>query len=144
MLQDSTLHGFAVDSLHECLVTTLFTNDMTVYLLDNDTFDTLQTILQHWYCTTGTKFNVQKTVLIPIGAKPYHDAIILTCQLHTDQPAIPAGVHIAAEGNPVHALGAFIGNGVLETTVWTPTLEAIDATLSQWNKSHPPMKAATS
>jgi hypothetical protein len=50
---------------------------------------------------------------------------------------IPPNVHIAKEGEPVRALGAFIGNGVDDDSVWTPTLDKIEEVLKRWAKSHP-------
>jgi hypothetical protein len=54
-----------------------------------------------------------------------------------NQTPIPTGVHIASDGEPICALGAYVGNGVDNIAVWTPTIEKVDAALQQWGKSHP-------
>jgi len=37
----------------------------------------------------------------------------------------------------VRVLGAYVGNNLSQTSVWTPTLEKIDAKLKRWKRSHP-------
>ena len=71
MLRDSTLKGLEIPGDTECLITTLFADDTTVYLSEEDKFDDLQQILQKWCHVSGAKFNVKKTVVIPAGTPEY-------------------------------------------------------------------------
>ncbi|KNZ71277.1 hypothetical protein J132_00082, partial [Termitomyces sp. J132] len=49
-------------------------------------------------------------------------------------------IKIAGDGEAMHLLGAFIGNRVENTSVWTPTLEAITRELKRWGLGKPTMK----
>ncbi|KAI0685470.1 hypothetical protein C8T65DRAFT_546944, partial [Cerioporus squamosus] len=46
----------------------------------------------------------------------------------------PAHVNIAGDGEPVRILGAFIGNGVEQCEVWTPTLAKLEGVLDRWKQ----------
>ena len=137
MLRSSRLKGLQIPGDTERLITTLFADDTTVFLSEDDDFETLQAILNKWCRASGAKFNVKKTVIIPLGTPEYRESLINTRQLKQGQTPIPMDVKIAAEGMPVRVLGAYIGNGIEQMAVWTPTLEKIDAKLKQWSKNHP-------
>ncbi|EPS99148.1 hypothetical protein FOMPIDRAFT_1101198, partial [Fomitopsis schrenkii] len=51
----------------------------------------------------------------------------------------PDNVHIAADGEAVRILGAWIGNGVEQVAVWAPALKKIRDFLKRWGKCHPSM-----
>ncbi|KAF5381553.1 hypothetical protein D9615_005523 [Tricholomella constricta] len=57
-----------------------------------------------------------------------------------DSTEIPAGIHIANDGEPTRVLGAFVGNHVDQLDVWTPTIEKITKDLEIWNKGYPTLK----
>ena len=136
MLRDSTLRGLEIPGDMERLITTLFANDTTVYLSEEDKFDDLQQILQKWCYVSGAKFNVKKTVVIPVGTPEYRESVISSRQLQENQNPIPNDVKIATDGTPVRVLGAFVGNKVNQLAVWTPTLEKIDRKLERWSRNH--------
>lgn len=132
MIRKSTLEGFTIQDNLERLITTLFADDTTVYLSEGDDFRTLQEILDKWCLASGAKFNVAKTEIIPIGTKTYRD------RFRRNQPdGLPPGAKIAHEGEPVRALGAFVGNGIDNLSVWTPTLETTESKTEYWIKSNP-------
>lgn len=137
MLRDSTLKGLEIPGDTERLITTLFADDTTVYLSEEDKFDDLQQILQKWCHVSGAKFNVKKTVVIPAGTPEYRESVISSRQLQENQNPIPDDVQIATDGTPVQVLGAYVGNNVNQLAVWTPTLEKIDHKLERWSRSHP-------
>ena len=137
MLRDSHLKGLQVAEDTERLISTLFADDTTVFLSEDDDFKDLQAILNKWCRVSGAKFNVKKTVIIPVGSPEYRQSVINTRKLKEDQALIPRDINIAADGTPTRVLGAFIGNKVKQLAVWTPTLEKIDFKLKKWSKSHP-------
>ncbi|KAF9018854.1 hypothetical protein BDZ89DRAFT_918478, partial [Hymenopellis radicata] len=68
MLRDSNLEGYRVQGILDRIITTLFAADTTVFLSKNDKFSDLKKILDTWYAASGAKFNIKKTVIIPIGS----------------------------------------------------------------------------
>ena len=64
-------------------------------------------ILETWCLASGAKFNIQKTILIPIGTPAHRHSILHTRRLHPSHNPIPPNIKIATDGEPVHALGAF-------------------------------------
>ena len=137
MLRSSDLQGLRIEGDVERLITTLFADDTTVYLSENDNFGKLQEILQKWCRASGANFNVKKTVILPAGTPEYRNTVCETRKLNQEHTPIPGEIKIAKDGTPVRVLGAYVGNNVDQTAVWTPTLEKISARLQQWAKSHP-------
>ena len=137
MLQESNLSGFSINGEVDRLITTLFADDTTVYLSEGDSFTELQDILKKWCKVSGAKFNVNKTVIIPVGPQAYQQKVLTTRKINENQPPIPPEMQIAADGTPVRVLGAYVGNSVNQNAIWTPTLEKIDAKLKRWARSHP-------
>ncbi|KAJ2924914.1 hypothetical protein H1R20_g12191, partial [Candolleomyces eurysporus] len=141
MLRNSDLEGFKVNDEIERIITTLFADDTTVYLSKNDSFQALERILQKWCSASGAKFNVEKTEIIPVGnpefrAKINHDRTIPNGRNET----IPTRIKIAKDGEPVRALGAFVGNNVDNANVWAPTIETLKNKVNYWLKSNPSLE----
>ncbi|KAF5367782.1 hypothetical protein D9615_010499 [Tricholomella constricta] len=107
MLRDSDLEGFRIKDERERLIATLFADDTTVYMSENDDFPKLQSILDKWCQVSGAKFNVPKTTIIPVGNKDYREGVITNRRLSRNTAMIPGGIHIAEEGDPTRVLGAF-------------------------------------
>ena len=137
MLCNSTLSGFTIKGEVERLITTLFADDTTVYLSEDDSFHDLQEILQTWCRVSGAKFNVNKTIIIPVGTHTYRQEVLASRRMNQVQLTIPDEIKIATDGTPVRVLGAYVGNNVTQTAVWTPVLEKIDVKLKRWARSHP-------
>ena len=97
-LRQSTLEGMEIPGAAERLITTLFADDTTVYLSENDSYNELLAILQEWCCGSTAKFNEEKSELIPIGTKAHRERVIATRQLGEDQLPIPVHVKIAKDG----------------------------------------------
>ncbi|KAF5388106.1 hypothetical protein D9615_000030 [Tricholomella constricta] len=76
-------------------------------------------------------------MIIPIGSAEFRRNMIESRQLNPTENRIPDNVRIAPDGEPVRILGCYVGNGVEEASIWTPTLEKIHETMSFWDKSHP-------
>ncbi|TFK20862.1 hypothetical protein FA15DRAFT_682345 [Coprinopsis marcescibilis] len=113
----------------ERLITTLFADNTTVYQDKNNSFHDLMNILQAWCEASGAKFNVSKTEIVPVGMEPH-------CRL-VEHIEVPEDIHITANGKPVRALGAYIGNQVEDVAIWLPTLEKIEKNLERWARSRP-------
>ncbi|KAF5341067.1 hypothetical protein D9611_005971 [Ephemerocybe angulata] len=118
----------------------MFADDTTVFLSEEDDFHTLQSILERWCLASGAKFNVEKTEIVPIGNRQYRDELRATRGAANGRDGIPPEINIAREREPVRALGAFVGNGVEDVSVWTPTIEAVDAALKRWKKTSPTLE----
>ena len=137
LLRGSQLQGFKTEGYTDRLITTLFADDTTVYLSQQDDFADLQEILNKWCHVSGAKFNVQKTIIIPVGTPEYRRNVCQSRQINEGHQQVPNNIQIAKDGTPVRVLGAFIGNGLNEVSIWTSTLEKIDSHLKQWNRNHP-------
>ncbi|KAF5373348.1 hypothetical protein D9615_007464 [Tricholomella constricta] len=140
MLRNSNLEGFQIKDERERLIATLFTDDTTVFLSQNDNFCSLQTILNKWCYVSGAKFNIPKTTIILVGKEEYRKSVHDNRKLKPTAVEIPQGIHIASDGEPTKVLGAFVGNKVDQLDVWTPTMEKITIDLGMWNKGHPTLK----
>ncbi|KAJ7655667.1 hypothetical protein DFH06DRAFT_992441, partial [Mycena polygramma] len=86
-------------------------------------------------------FNIAKTEMIPIGKIDHRDRVRATRFINGLQGTpIPEHIKIAAEGEPIRTLGAWVGNGVEQVETWSRTLEKIDAALDRWELGHPSME----
>jgi len=137
MLCSSNLSGFQVEGVAERLITILFADDTTVYLSQADSFQDLNVILNRWCRSSGAKFNVQKTIIVPVGTQTYREEVVSSHKISPNQESIPLDITIAPDGQAVRALGAFVGNKIKNASIWTPILERIERLLAQWNKSKP-------
>lgn len=63
----ANIGGIPIPGKQDTLKVKLFTDNTTVYLSNNDKFEDLQHILTEWCCMSGTKFNIEKTEIIPLG-----------------------------------------------------------------------------
>jgi hypothetical protein len=137
MLRGSHLAGIRVNRCEDRMLTSLFTDDTSVVLGPNDKYEDLEKILVTWTKASRGKFNLPKTVIIPIGPPEYRKRVRDTHLLGEGHEIIPDGVHIAEEGEPVRLLGAWIGNGVNSADPWGPVLEKVEKNLNRWAKGHP-------
>ncbi|KAF5340698.1 hypothetical protein D9611_007414 [Ephemerocybe angulata] len=142
LLRKSNLRGFNTPEQTERLIVTLFADDTTVFLSAEDNFLDLQRILDKWCSASGAKFNVDKTETIPIGTPQYRDRVLRTRMTRTNSEAsrIPPNIRIAKEGEAIRALGAFVGNGVDDISIWNPTIEIMKDKAENWQKSHPSLE----
>ncbi|PPQ71789.1 hypothetical protein CVT25_005500 [Psilocybe cyanescens] len=137
MLRASPLNGFQIPGELERLLTTLFADDTTVFLAEGDDLTLLHNLLQQWCRSSGAKFNVSKTVIIPVGTEEYRSQVVETRKIRPDREPIPHPITVAEDGCAVRVLGAFVGNRIDQTGVWGPTIEKLNARLKQWDRGHP-------
>src|SRR5260370_21232205 len=62
----------------------LFADDATVFLSEHDNTKTLFELLDKWYLTSGTRFNKDKTIIIPTRHLEYRWQVIETHSLSSD------------------------------------------------------------
>ncbi|TFY52956.1 hypothetical protein EVJ58_g9721 [Rhodofomes roseus] len=138
-LRRSTLKGFRIPGMAERLIATLFADDTSTFLAATDTWSGLWLILNGWCEASGARFNGTKTEIVPIGSRGYRDEVRRNRKINPNDPddLIPQSAHIAEEGEPVRILGAWIGNGVDQVAVWTPTLQKINLFLERWGRCRP-------
>jgi len=95
--------------MNKVLKASLFADDTTVYLSQEDSFQELQAMLNMWCRASGAKFNIAKTEIIPIGTPQHWRNMCETRRLSPNQPPIPGDIHIVKDGEPTRILGAWIG-----------------------------------
>lgn len=131
MLRSSNLKGIELEEIAERLITTLFADDTTVYLSEEDSFQDLQEILKEWCSASDASFNIPKTVIVPVETEEHRNDILTTWRTKNASQAISSEIKIARDGEATRLLGAFIGNKVDNVSVWMPTIEAISKDLKK-------------
>ncbi|KAF5320474.1 hypothetical protein D9611_010696 [Ephemerocybe angulata] len=140
MLRSSDLRGLHFPCLSKRLLTCLFADDTTVFLSDSDDLVYLQSLLDTWCIVSGTKFNISKTVIIPVGAPEYREWVRTHRRLKPGGIPIPPDMHIAQKGEPVRILGAYYGDSISIDDVWKPIVEKVRCTLARWDRSRPTIR----
>lgn len=143
MIRKSQITGFKIPRCDEVLKAVLFADDTTVYLSRRDDFKDLQAVLDTWCSAAKARFNISKTEVIPIGTKTFRKEMAETYQATGTWMNYPKGVHFAQEGEAIRILGAFFGNGIVRTDVWTLVLNKIVAmrkplmqVIARWKEGH--------
>ncbi|EIN12478.1 hypothetical protein PUNSTDRAFT_60471, partial [Punctularia strigosozonata HHB-11173 SS5] len=141
MRADPRLRGFKAPGETERILIALFADDTTVYLSENDKYCDLLDVLERWCKASRARFNKNKTEIIPIGTKEYRDMVRRTRSLDGTGADIPEDVEILNDGQATRLLGAWVGNGIDQATVWTDTVRKIDKELRRWRAAKPTMHA---
>ncbi|KNZ79497.1 hypothetical protein J132_09581 [Termitomyces sp. J132] len=136
MIRDSDLKGFKIKEDIECLIVKIFADDMTIYLSEEDNLKDLQLLLNDW-CATSGKFNTPKTKIVPVGDKEFRDRLNATRKMADLAMPIPDNIEITPDGEAMQLLGAFIGNQIMNLSIWAPMIEQIASNLKKWSKGHP-------
>ncbi|KAI9056416.1 hypothetical protein FKP32DRAFT_1549724, partial [Trametes sanguinea] len=71
MIRKSNIKGMNIPNLREALKATLFADDTTAFLCEDDDFQDLQKILDTWCGAAKARFNIKKTEVIPIGTEEF-------------------------------------------------------------------------
>ncbi|KAF8224138.1 hypothetical protein L208DRAFT_1313025, partial [Tricholoma matsutake] len=121
------------------LIATLFTNDTTTFLTEEDSLTDLVQILDQWCLATGAQFNTSKTQILPMGSKAFREKFIQERHAKNTHEKIPERVHITKDRESIWILGAWLGNDAPATTPWSPITEKIDSALKRWDKANPSM-----
>lgn len=132
MIRDSDIVGFQIPGTMEKLKATLFADDTTVYLSEDDDFGVLQGILDKWCLAAKARFNIKKTEVIPIGTPEYRKNMVDTYRVTGQWRNYPQNVRMASDGNVVRMLGAFMGNDAEAASVWSTTLAKVALAIERW------------
>ena len=136
-IRDSSLKGLEIPGLEERLITSLFADDTTVFLSEDDEFKDLQRILNKWCIAAGAKFNIAKTQILPLGGEQFRLKMNMERRGKPDHEQIPNDVHIAMDNDSIWILGAWYGYDTPGTAAWNSQLTKIDCLLELWNKANP-------
>ncbi|EJD34546.1 hypothetical protein AURDEDRAFT_47499, partial [Auricularia subglabra TFB-10046 SS5] len=137
LLRASPLRGFHFEGMAEKLIASLYADDTTVYLSENDDYGTLLNILDTWCKASGAKFNSGKTEIIPLGSARFRESLITTRCLNPACEPIPQGIRIARDGETTRILGAWPGNKVKEANAWSTVLDKTRDALERWGNLKP-------
>ncbi|KIM64466.1 hypothetical protein SCLCIDRAFT_114936, partial [Scleroderma citrinum Foug A] len=135
------LQGYRIPGVTQKIIVSLYADDMTIYLSKTDSYIELLKILTKWCTASGTKFNIEKTEVIPTRTKPHRQCVITTRCINPSDPPLPQEVRITEDENAVRNLGAWIGNEAKEVTPWELILDKVRTTLQRWNRGHPTLDA---
>ncbi len=143
MIRNSAIEGYKIPRCEEILKAVLFADDTTIYLSEDDDFQTLQDVLDVWCSAAKARFDIGKTEIIPIGDPTFRREMAETYRTTGTWKNYPRGVHVAQEGEAVRILGAFFGNEINQIDVWSLVLTKIVAmrkplmqVISHWQEGH--------
>ena len=94
-IRASNIRGIDVQKLNKQVKVSLFADDTTVVLTEHDSFTELINLLDKWCEVSGTKFNIEKTEIIPIGTPEYRNKVRETRKINNTEQPIPELIHIA-------------------------------------------------
>ncbi|KAH9856442.1 hypothetical protein C2E23DRAFT_711011, partial [Lenzites betulinus] len=134
MIRASGIKGMEIPTRAETLKATLFADDTTTYLAEDDDFEVLQEVLDTWCTAARARFNIAKTEIIPVGTQRYRSEAAKEYAETGRWKAYPVGARVAADGEPVRVLGAFIGNKLEPRGVWSAKLEKVRGVMERWKK----------
>ncbi|KAI0830484.1 hypothetical protein BC628DRAFT_1407977 [Trametes gibbosa] len=132
MIRNSNIQGLSIPHCGKALKATLFADNTTIYLAATDDFAELQHVLDTWCTAAKAHFNLKKTEIIPVGTPEYCTNVENTYRITGQWGNYPENVHMAADGEPVRILGAWLGNGVNESEIWAPKIEKILTVTNHW------------
>ena len=139
-IRRSNVKGIEIPNLNESVKVSLFADDTTVILAENDSFGELTALLQRWCSVSGAKFNVEKTEIIPIGSAEYRKSVRETRKINENESPIPETIHIAADKEATRILGAWIGNDTNPEEPWRPIVETIKKDFARWATRYPTLE----
>ena len=139
-IRKSNIKGIEIPNLGESAKVTLFADDTTVILAENDSLDELMEIMNKWCRVSGAKFNVEKTEVIPIGSDQYRRNLTETRKLSENGSTIPESIHIAQDKDATRILGAWVGNNTDPREPWKPIVETIKKDFTRWLTHYPTLE----
>lgn len=110
-------------------IVSLFADDTTVFLRETDALPDLFEILDTWCQASGARFNIRKTVIIPVGNENHRSTLVTSRRPSSNANAIADNITILADKTPTRILGAMIGNKIDYMTGWPTILEKISKSL---------------
>ena len=135
---DPNLHGINIPGINPNILVTMFADDTTLFLSENDRLDDAQRVLDQWCRVSGAKFNIEKTEIIPIGTENHRSTVVRTRKINPrDEEPLNDRTRIAEDGQATRSLGAWIGNHVNDLTPWEPILDKVHHGLEKWRRTRP-------
>jgi ribonuclease HI len=131
------LKGFTIPNSESKLIINLFADDTVLYTSANDKYSDVLRVLDKWCLASGAKFNREKTEIIPIGSEEHRAKLVRTHKLHPEDDPIESDVHIAADGEAIRSLGAWIGNKANDSAPWETIIDNTSKHLQRWKEVHP-------
>jgi len=120
------------------IITSLFADDMNLFLSRNDRMDNVQQILDKWCKASGAKFNMEKSEIIPIESEDHRSKVIETRKINQeDSSPLDEKIRITTDGVAIRSLGAWIGNKTSAETPWEPVVNKIHNALQRWGRLQP-------
>lgn len=136
-LRKSSLRGLEIPGLAERIVAALFADDTMVYLHESDSYEVLEGLLVEWCAAARAKFSPRKTMVVPVGTPAYRESVVVERSLTQGGEHVPGELHIVRDGEAVHLLGAWVGNGIDEEGQWVRMIAIIRDNLARWAKRNP-------
>jgi hypothetical protein len=106
------IKGFQIPGQAEKLAINLFTDDTVLFLSEYNSLDEIQEVLDQWCKVSDTKFNREKTKIVPIGTREYHEKVTTTRKINPIDIPINKNIHITNDGEAIRSRRAWIGNEV--------------------------------
>ena len=104
---------------------------------ENDSYTTLEGILNKWCLRVRVWFNKEKTEIILIGSPEFREALINRTRHSMLAQTIPRTAKIVQDGKAVQLLGAWIGNNTNPEGPWSTILMTVQNKLNIWVWRHP-------
>lgn len=139
-IRASDIRGIDVPNLGEKVKVSLFADDTTVVLTEQDSLAALIDLLDEWCAVSGAKFNVEKTEIIPIGSAEYRAELVETRRLNDTGETVPMSIHIAREREATRILGAWVGNGIDPEEPWKKIVEMVKKDFRRWETRYPTLE----
>lgn len=111
-----------------------------MYLAKDDDWTTLEDILLKWCKASGAKFNIEKTVILPIGSSSHRRQVIASRKIGRNNTAFPNSAAVVQDGTTTRALGAQIGNKGNHKLVWDGIAEKTSKVLDMISRLNPPLQ----
>ena len=135
--QSRDLKGFQIPGETQRLIVTMFTDDTTAYLAEQDNPDHLWKILDTWCIASGAKFNSKKTKIIPIDTQKFREQVIQQRRTNEAMQTLDENIKILQEKEAAHILGGWIRNSISDEAVWPKSIDKVKNYFKRWGKSNP-------
>ncbi|KAI9063992.1 hypothetical protein FKP32DRAFT_1571027, partial [Trametes sanguinea] len=136
-LRKSELRGISIPGQTDRLIASLFADDTTVFLSIDDDYAVLSRILEAWCKASRAKFNIPKTIVIPLGSAGARKDICESRTISGHALTIPLGTRILRDGEDTRILGARLGNATNPSNHWMSVVEKVRCNLNRWAKRRP-------
>src|SRR5258708_6369592 len=122
-------------------ILSLFMDDAAVFLAEDNHPESLFEILHKWCQASGTRFNNNKTIIIPVSSEAYRNSVLDLRKLsQTSNHTFENTIHILKDGESTRYLGVHIRNQITNDKPWPKIINEIEHSLNHWSKAYPGLK----